>query len=290
MAALEPVVRIEAELGECPRWSAREGVLYWADILGKALHRFDPGTGRDAVVAAYDEEIGCFAEREGGGFVAGMRSGVWLLHPDGSKARMVASPEAEPGAARFNDGRADPWGGFWAGTKWEGEGAAAGRLYRLTPERELVRLAGGVAISNGVAFSPDRRWGYHSDTPAHLVWRYPLDPETGAVTGERQVFRDMGEEMPDGAAVDEEGCYWVALFGAGRVARLSPEGEEVGSLAVPVPCPTMPCFGGPDRRTLYLTTARENRSAEELRRYPLSGSVFAIELDVSGLPEPLFSG
>jgi sugar lactone lactonase YvrE len=287
--AFEPVLRAEATLGECPKWSARDAALYWVDILGRRLHRFDPATGRDEAVE-FDEEIGCFAERAGGGFVAGMRSGLWLLDAEGRKERMAASPAVDPKKARFNDGRADPWGGFWAGTMWEGQDRPGGALYRLLPGGEVATIEPAVTISNGVAFSPDRRWAYHSDTAAGAVWRYPLDPDDGSVTGPRQVFRDFGSERPDGAAVDEEGCYWSALFGAGRVVRLSPEGEEVASLPLPVPQPTMPCFGGPDRRTLYVTTAREGMSAEALRRGPLSGSLFAMEVDVPGLPEPLFAG
>jgi sugar lactone lactonase YvrE len=211
--AFEPVLRAEATLGECPKWSARDAALYWVDILGRRLHRFDPATGRDEAVE-FDEEIGCFAERAGGGFVAGMRSGLWLLDAEGRKERMAASPAVDPKKARFNDGRADPWGGFWAGTMWEGQDRPGGALYRLLPGGEVATIEPAVTISNGVAFSPDRRWAYHSDTAAGAVWRYPLDPDDGSVTGPRQVFRDFGSERPDGAAVDEEGCYWSALFGA----------------------------------------------------------------------------
>jgi sugar lactone lactonase YvrE len=288
MAGLEPVLRIEATLGECPRWSGA-GVLHWVDILGRTLNRFDPATG-DNAATVLDEEIGCFAERAGGGFVAGLRSGLWLLAADGAKDRMLAAPEAEPARCRFNDGRADPWGGFWAGTMWEAQDRPGGALYRLTPDHLLERIEEGVTISNGVAFSPCRRWGYHSDTPEWTVWRYPLDPDTGAITGPRQVFRRFGGEKPDGAAVDAEGCYWTALFGSGRVARISPEGEEIASHPLPVPCPTMPAFGGADLRTLYVTTAREGLSEADLRRHPLSGSLFAMAVDVPGLPEPLFRG
>jgi sugar lactone lactonase YvrE len=287
--ALELVLRTEAALGECPRWSAREGVLYWVDILGGRLNRFDPATAHSDAVAL-DEPIGCFAERAAGGFVAGLRSGLWLLRPDGSKDRMLASPAPDPRVARFNDGRADPWGGFWAGTMWEAQDRPGGALYRLSPTHAVTTIEPAVTISNGLAFSPDRGWGYHSDTAAGVVWRYPLDPGTGAVTGPRQVFRDFGAEKPDGAAVDAEGCYWSALYGSGRVVRLSPEGGEVASFPLPAPAVTMPCFGGADRRTLYVTTAREGLSREDLGRYPLSGSLFAMPVDVPGLPEPLFAG
>jgi sugar lactone lactonase YvrE len=291
MAELEPVLRIEATLGECPKWSARDGALWWVDIAAPSLNRFDPATGANRVIGM-DEAIGCFAEREGGGFVAGLRSGVWLLDADGRKERLVANPQGEGAPSRFNDGRADPWGNFWAGTVWEPKDRPGAALWRVTPDGRCELIGDGITTSNGVAFAPDRRWAYHSDTPAHLIYRYPLDLETGEVVGEREVWKRFpeGEGRPDGAAVDAEGCYWTALFAGGRVVRLAPSGEEIGSWELPACCPTMVAFGGDDRRTLYVTTARENRPAEELARLPMSGSLFAMPVDVEGLPEPEFGG
>jgi sugar lactone lactonase YvrE len=285
------VLRVEARLGECPVWSPAEGVLYWVDILAPSLNRFDPATGANTAMPI-DEDIGCVARRAGGGFVAGLRSGLWLLDDGARKLRLVANPQ-EPGApSRFNDGRADPWGGFWAGTFWEPRDRPGAALYRLAPDHSVVEIESGITTSNGLAFAPDRAFAYHSDTPAHTIWRYPLDPDTGAITGPRAVFREFprGNGRPDGAAVDAEGCYWSALYEGERVVRLSPEGEEIAAYPLPARCPTMCALGGPKLTTLFVTTAREGRPAEELARLPLSGSLFAMEVEVPGLPEPEFAG
>lgn len=291
MAGFEPVLTIEARLGECPLWDAAAGVLWWVDILAPALNRFDPATGENAAIAM-DEHIGCVALRRGGGFVAGMRSGIWLLDPEGRKERMLGNPQGAGDPSRFNDGRADPWGNFWAGTIWEPKDRPGGALWRVSPGGAIERIAGEVTTSNGLAFAPDKAWAYHSDTPAHVIYRYPLDPATGDVVGGRMVFRTFphGFGRPDGAAVDAEGCYWSALYEGGRVVRLSPEGEELAAFEVPARCPTMVAFGGADLRRLYVTSAREGRPAEELAALPLSGSVFSMDVDVPGLPEPRFGG
>ncbi len=146
-----------------------------------------------------------------------------------------------------------------------------------------------VQISNGLAFSPDRRWVYHSDTPHHVIWRYSLDPVTGAI-GKREAFRRFSDGlMPDGAAVDAEGFYWSALFDGGRIVRIDPHTAEiVDEIPLPVRWPTMVAFGGEDLKTLYITSSRENRTAEELAQYPWSGSVLAVRMPVAGQPEPLF--
>lgn len=291
MAGFAPVLRIGATLGECPLWDAGADVLWWVDILAPALNRFDPASGENVAIAM-DEHVGCVARRAGGGFVAGLRSGLWLIDGEGHKLRRIANPQAPGAPSRFNDGRADPWGGFWAGTIWEPKDRPGAGLWRLTRDLVIEKIEGGITTSNGLAFSPDRRWAYHSDTPAHVVWRYPLDPETGALRGPRQVFRAFpnGQGRPDGAAVDAEGCYWTALFEGGRVVRLSPEGKEIADHPLPVRCPTMVAFGGPDLRTLYCTTARVGRKEAELAETPLAGSLFAMAVDVPGLPEPMFEG
>jgi sugar lactone lactonase YvrE len=291
MPGLEPVLRIEAALGECPLWDAGAGVLWWVDILAPALNRFDPATGANTVIAM-DEHIGCVARRAGGGFVAGLRSGLWLLDEAGAKTDFVVNPQGEGAPSRFNDGRADPWGGFWAGSIWEPRDRNGAALWRLAPDHSVTEIAGDVRTSNGLGFSPDRRWAYHSDTPAHVIYRYPLDPDTGAVTGERGVWVRFpeGHGRPDGAAVDAEGCYWSALYDGGRVVRLSPEGRKLAAFPLPARCPTMVAFGGADRRTLYVTTARAGRPEAELATLPLSGSLFAMAVDVPGLPEPEFAG
>ncbi|MFC6487461.1 SMP-30/gluconolactonase/LRE family protein [Nitratireductor sp. GCM10026969] len=288
--AFETVLDARAALGECPVWSIREEVLWWVDIEAPSLNRFDPEAGVNTAIPM-DENIGCIGLRDGGGFIAGLRSGLWLLDEDGSKRAPIANPQEDTTVSRFNDGRVDPWGRFWAGTIHEPRDRPAAALYRVDTDLSCHRIAGGIKVSNGVAFAPDRRTAYHADTPAHVIYRYLVDPASGEI-GERSVFRRFpeGQGRPDGAAVDAEGCYWSALYDGGRVVRLSPEGELLAEYPVPARCPTMCAFGGSDLKTLYVTSARHGRPADELAEWPQSGNLFAMRADVAGQPEPLFAG
>ena len=281
----------QATLAECPVWSVDEQVLYWVDIVAPTLNRFNPATGENTCWKL-PEHIGCFGRRQQGGFIAGLRSGIWLLDEHAHPYECVAAPVEDTSISRFNDGRVDPWGNFWAGTIHEPRDRPAAHLFRLNVEHKCDRMAGDIKVSNGLAFSPDRRWAYHSDTPNHVIYRYPINPETGDIVGEREVFHQFpfGNGRPDGAAVDSEGYYWSALFEGSRVVRLSPDGDIVAEYNVPALCPTMLAFGGPDLKTLYITSARENRTAEQLERWPESGNIFALHVDVAGIPEPLFKG
>jgi sugar lactone lactonase YvrE len=281
---------LRAELGECPQWSVEEQALYFVDIKGRALHRYKPATG-EHVAMAMPEEIGCFGFRKGGGFIAGFRSGIWLLDPSGNREAKLADNPEDQRTSRFNDGRIDPAGRFLAGTIDEPKDGGKAHLYRYD-RRGLAALAGGLLTSNGVAFSPDGRTLYHSDTPTFTVWRYAYDPATGEAADKTLFIRleptedDRGR--PDGAAVDAQGCYWTALFEGGRIQRYSPEGRLLAEYPVPARCPTMVAFGGHDLKTLYVTSARTGRSAEELQAFPHSGSLFSMPVDVPGLPEYRF--
>jgi len=281
---------VRAELGECPLWSAEEQALYFVDIKGRALHRYTPDTG-EHVSMTMPEEIGCIGFRKGGGFMAGFRSGLWLLKADGTREAKLADNPEDQRTSRFNDGRVDPAGRFLAGTIDEPKDGGKAHLYRYD-RRGLAALAGGLLTSNGVAFSPDGRVLYHSDTPTFTVWRYAYDPATGEASGKTVFARleptESDRGRPDGAAVDREGCYWTALFEGGRIQRYAPDGRLLGDYPVPARCPTMVCFGGPERKTLYVTSARTGRSSEELAAFPHSGSVFAMPVEVPGLPEHLF--
>jgi len=286
-STFQTVLKAQAALGECPLWSVAEQVLWWVDIEGRTLNRFDPATG-DTRLVRMDENIGCIGLRAGGGFIAGLRSGLWLLDAQGRKDRLIANPQEDTSLSRFNDGRVDPFGRFWAGTIWEPREPPGAGLWRVEADLSCHLIETGLTVSNGLAFSPDRRWAYHADTPAHTIWRYPMHPETGA-TGPREIFHHFEDESrPDGAAVDQEGCYWVALYRGGRVVRLSPEGEIIADYPVPALCPTMCAFGGPDLSTLYVTSARHDRPDHELAEWPESGNLFAMETDTRGQPEPLF--
>ena len=285
------VLPLQAELAECPLWSTREQALWCVDILAPAIHRFDPVNG-ELQTFPQQEEVGCIGLREQGGLIAALRSGVWLLDQQGKPQRKLADNPGIAAKSRFNDGRVDPWGNFWCGSLWEPQDKNGGLLCRVTPDGELTVMAQDVKISNGLAFSPDRQWMYHSDTPNEVLYRYPLDPQTGA-PGERHRFRqfDAAGGLPDGAAVDSEGYYWSALFDGGRVVRIDPlTAEIVDEIRLPVRWPTMVAFGGSDLKTLYITSSREHRTADELARYPLSGDIFAVDVTVAGMAEPLFKG
>jgi sugar lactone lactonase YvrE len=288
--SMSVALHVRAELGECPLWSAEEQALYFVDIKGRALHRYDPETGEHRAVAM-PEEIGCIGFRKGGGFIAGFRSGLWLLDAGGNREAKLADNPEDQRASRFNDGRVDPAGRFLAGTIDEPKDGARAHLYRYD-RRGLAALAGGLLTSNGVAFSPDGRVLYHSDTPTFTIWRYAYDPATGEASDKKVFARLKPSEIdrgrPDGAAVDRDGCYWTALFEGGRIQRYAPDGRLLAEYPVPARCPTMVCFGGPDRKTLYVTSARTGRSQEELAAFPHSGSLFAMPVETPGLPEHVF--
>lgn len=286
---LRCVLETRAELGEGPRWHAAEKRLYWVDIACNELHRLDPVTGRDEC-RVFTAPIGCFAFVDGGALVLAMKDGFALLdefhrEPTPFGPRIF---EQKPDL-RFNDGRTDPQGRFWAGSVNMAKSASDAALYRLDKDGSVTEIEGGMLTCNGAAFSPDGTRFYHADTPSHAVRVYDFDGPAGAI-GNGRIFHQfpMGEGRPDGASVDIEGCYWTALFDGGRVVRLSPSGEMLAEVHLPAPRPTMICFGGDDYRTAFVTTARTGLSAEALEQDPLSGSIFSFDVDVPGVPETPF--
>ena len=288
--SFECVLDVKASLGECPVWSVEEQALYWVDINAPSLNRFDPRSGRNTAWAM-PESIGSFGVRAQGGFIVALRGGVWLAGRDGRLERKIANAPYDPTHHRFNDGRVDPQGRFWVGSMNEKRDAATACLYRFHPDSGLVPMLSGIMISNGLAWSPDSGIMYHADTPTRTISACDFDPATGAVSN-RRVFTHFFDEAdrPDGAAVDSDGCYWSAFYRAGKVARISPRGEMLAQFPLPAMCPTMCAFGDADLRTVYVTSARQNRDPEELSRLPESGGIFAMRVDVPGLPEPKFAG
>lgn len=277
---------LRAELGECPVWAAGEGVLCFVDITGRAIHRYRPSDGRHERLAVA-EDIGCLGLWLGGGFIAGIRSGIFRLDATGRTVAKLASNPEDPATSRFNDGRTDPRGRFILGTIDEPKAGGRAHLYRYD-RRGLEPLVGGLLTSNGLAFSPDGTRLYHSDTPRFVVRSYDYDVAGGTISAPETFLEltpsDDDRGRPDGAAVDAEGCYWTALYEGGRIRRHAPDGRMLAEIAVPARCPTMVAFGGPDLRTLFITTARAGRPAEELARQPLSGALFALDVAVPGLP------
>ncbi|MEK1931726.1 MAG: SMP-30/gluconolactonase/LRE family protein [Pararhizobium sp.] len=284
------VLDIKTSLGECPLWSVAEQVLHFVDIKSRRIHRFDPQTGGLTTVDL-SEEVGCIGLVAGGRFVAGLRSGIWLINADGKPIHKLADNPEDQTISRFNDGMVDPMGRFIAGTVDESREKGIAGLYRYD-RNGLAQLADSLLTSNGVAFSPDGRRLYHADTLRYMLYTYDYEPETGTASN-RHVFARFGSETdkgrPDGGAVDLEGCYWTALFEGGRVQRYSPDGSLLAEYPLPVKCPTMVSFGGADMRTLYCTSASVGRAEAELAAFPLSGGLFAMRTDVAGLSKPLFN-
>jgi len=275
------------ELGESPVWSANERALYWVDIPRGYIHRFHPETEAH-VCYRLPEDVGCIGLRAQGGFIAGLRSGIYLLSDDGMLERRIALNPNDRRYSRFNDGRVDPWGRFWAGTMWEPRDRNEAVLICVDAQHRTLAQRDDLMVSNGVAFSPDRRWLFHSDTPNRVLYRYPLDRH--GMPGCREVVRrfpvQMGLGRPDGGTFDKDGCYWSAQYEGGALLRMTVGGDVIARIDLPVRYPTMPAFGGPDMRTLYITTAAD--PAPEASA--LSGAVLALRVDVPGCPEPLFAG
>jgi sugar lactone lactonase YvrE len=288
-SAFECVLDVKASLGECPVWSVADQALYWVDINAPALNRFDPATGANTVWPM-PASIGCFALRMRGGFIAALRDGIWFLDREGKPERRVADAPYDPAHHRFNDGRADAQGRFWAGSMNEQRDANTAALYRLDANLKLTPVVADIMISNGLAFSPDGRTLYHVDTPTRTVSAYDFDATTAAISNRRDFARFDGEtDRPDGGAVDNEGCYWSAFYRGGKVVRISPQGQMLAEYPVPAMCPTMCAFGGPDLRTIYVTSARQLREPGELARLPQSGGIFAMRVDTPGQVEPKFA-
>jgi sugar lactone lactonase YvrE len=221
-----------------------------------------------------------------------LRSGFSFVDPADGRVTPIADPGHDRATTRFNDGRCDRAGRFWAGTMYEPRDRTAAALYRLDAGLSVVRVAGEVIVANGLAFSPDDRIMYWSDSRQAIVWAFDFNLAAGTIANRRVLRRFApAEGRPDGAAVDAEGFYWSALYDGGRVVRIDPRsGAIVREIALPVRCPTMPAFGGQDLKTIFVTSARHDRPTDELARQPLAGAIFAIDVDVPGLPEPRFAG
>lgn len=291
MTQVSLVLDARAALGEGPRWHAGERRLYWVDILRNELHRFDPATGTDEC-RTFAAPVGCFAFRAQGGLLLAMKDGLALLDGwDDAPRPFGAQIFADRPDIRFNDGRTDPAGRFWAGSVNMAKSAADAALYRCDPDGAISEVQNGMTTCNAAAFTADGRRFFHADTPSHALRAYATDPATGTLSDERILHRfPMGEGRPDGGSADMEGCYWSALFDGGRVVRLSPEGDILAEVALPTRRVTMIAFGGEDMRTAYVTTARAGLDEAQLAQQPLAGGLFSFRVDVPGVPEWPFAG
>lgn len=279
-------------VGESAIWHEVESALYWVDIEGLTVNRLHAASGK-FTSWKMGSNPSALAIDDNNCLVVATRKGLLRLNTtDGSEAPITDAPY-DPSKVRFNDGRVDPAGRFWIGTMYEPRDQPAAEMYVLDKDQLRRAWSGGMTNSNGLAWSLDGRTMFHADTTTHRIDCYDFDPATGEQSNGRTLLTFASDKSaadyggrPDGATMDSEGMYWVAMFEGGRVLRISPTGEILREIKLPVRCPTSMAFGGPDLRTLYITSASHGRSAEELEKYPLSGKVLAIKLDVAGREEP----
>jgi sugar lactone lactonase YvrE len=277
---IEVAVRGEATLGEGPTWDTSTSTLLWVDILGSAVHRYDPGRGTDSVLPT-PQHVGAAKPRAAGGLIANLRDGVALLDADGGQ-RWLVYWERE--GVRGNDAAVDGAGRLWAGTMRYDTAEGGGWLARVEPDGAAKVLLDDVTISNGIAWSPDNTLMYYIDTPTSRVDVFDYDLATGSATDRRPLCTVEGS--PDGMCVDADGCLWVAVWGGSAIRRYTPEGKLDREVPLPVSQPTACAFGGPDFTDLYVTTAREGLENPE----ELAGSLLVLPGFGVGLPSTLFAG
>lgn len=273
-----------AELGEGAFWHPERQAFFWFDILHKRLHAVQAGTLRVWEMPEIASALG-WVDRDR--VVLSTETGLHLFDLETGEKRQLAAIGANDRSSRSNDGRADPWGGFWASVMGRRAEAGRGEIWRWW-EGELRQVVNGLTIPNAICFDLSLARAYYADTARGIVWKQPLDPKTGWPEGVPDVFLDLSSEglNPDGAVVDAEGRFWNAQWGAGRVAIYGSDGRFLNALSVPARQPSCPAFGGPGYRHLHVTSAWEGMSQAVRAADPNAGKSFVGEVEAQGLPEP----
>jgi sugar lactone lactonase YvrE len=270
-------------LGEGPLWHPERGQLFWFDILGRRLLTREDGTTRSW---AFDRIVSAAGWVHRDRLLVASETDLFLFDLAKGTSETLCPLEADDPATRSNDGRADPWGGFWIGTMGKNAEPGAGAFYRYW-KGELRKLHAGITIPNSLAFSPDRRFAYFTDTGTRIIRRQPLDPDTGWPAGKAEAWLDLTAEglNPDGSVTDAEGNLWNAQWGASRVACYAPDGTFLKAVSFPARHTSCPAFGGEGFSTLFCTTAREHLPPEVIAAEPQNGQTFAEAQTGRGLPE-----
>lgn len=273
-------------LGECPLWDDRAQALWWVDIRRPALRRLDHASGR-VETWPMDDLVGAIALCDDGRLLMALADRLAAFDPAASTWTTIAQVPRPPGH-RFNDGRCDRQGRFWIGTMHNVTRAPEGVLYRLDPDGRLAPKHSGICIPNSLAWSPDGRTMYFADSLRYTIFAYDYDPATGEMGRERVFATSTRPAFADGSTIDAEGHLWNAEFNGWRVVRYAPDGRVDRVVEIPTHRPTCCAFGGPDLDVLFITTASQQMTAEELAQQPLAGSLLAMIPGVRGLPEPRF--
>ncbi|TNJ63200.1 SMP-30/gluconolactonase/LRE family protein [Paenibacillus hemerocallicola] len=291
MAQAELLLDAKAALGEGPSWDERNGLLYWVDIDGKALHTYEVSSKQTSVVPL-GKKIGAVVPRKSGGVVLVLEDGFYAYDPSGDGLTFLGNPEGRKPNTRFNDGKCDAAGRFWAGTMSMNGTANQGALYCLETDLTIRTIFENVSCSNGLAWSPDNRTMYYIDSPTRKVMAYDFDLESGEMSNPR-VAVEVTEEgaVPDGMTSDAEGMIWVALWGGYGIRRWNPHtGELLLKIDVPAEQSSSCAFAGPNLDELYITSARVGISEANLLDQPLAGGLFLYKSDVKGQPTYAFGG
>jgi sugar lactone lactonase YvrE len=284
------VTEYTSSLAEGPVWDVARNAICWIDILNGIIQEFSPGQNTYRKIKL-DQMIGSLALCEDGNFIAALQNGFTLVDRQTGALKPVVDPEDHLLNNRFNEGKCDPAGRFWAGTMSLSETSGAGSLYVLDATGTWKKKIAGVTISNGMAWSGDQKTFYFIDSPTFEIAAYDYDGLTGAITNRRVIIRtDPKEGFPDGMTIDVDGMLWVAHFNGWQVSRWDPKtGEKLQSIKMPVAKVTCCTFGGDELQDLYITTAKVGLTTDQLRAQPLAGSLFVIkDCGFQGMPAFLF--
>ncbi len=287
-----PLNQVRCALGESPVYDLRRDTLWYCDIVGKTIHAFD--LKRTAARQwTFASEVTSLGLARSGRLVVALREVVGLFDPANEVFTEIAAIERDRPETRLNDGKVGPDGAYWVGTMDDVDRPVKqpiGSLYRVSGDGAVETKVDGLCIANGIAFTADGRTLFLSDTRGPWIDRWDCDPRTGALSGRTRIAKlDDAEGRPDGGATDVAGCYWSAGVSAARLNRFAADGTLVASYRLPVAAPTMPCFGGEDLKSLFVTSLRRGRSPELLARYPLTGITIMARSPVAGTPVALFA-
>jgi sugar lactone lactonase YvrE len=286
--AIRCIADVRAKVGEGPVWVEREQALYWVDNKGAKIFRL----GEDGKVTTFETPLAvcCIAPRQNGGFIGGTDRGFAFVDPATGQYDVIANPEEAFPGNRFNDGKTDAEGRFWSGTMDNAEEASTGSLYRLDPDLSWKRVDSGYHVTNGPAFDPGRGLMYHTDSAPGTIYAFDLSP--GGELSNRRIFIQFGDGdgHPDGMTVDSAGNLWVCFWDGWCLRRISPDGDVLDRIAMPVQRPTSCAFGGPKLDKLYVTSARRGIDEDSLAMQPCAGGLFLVETGARGISQTPFAG
>jgi sugar lactone lactonase YvrE len=289
--SFEVLTKYRAEIGEGPSWDSRSSTLYWVDILRGNVHRFQPDNGKDNFIHT-GGYVSSVVPRKSGDVMVTLQHGFYALDLKTCNVTLIREVEKDLASNRFNDGKCDAYGRYWAGTMSLDGSKSKGGLYFLSRDNTVTEKLSSVSCSNGLGWSPDNKVMYYIDTPTRRVVCFDFTLETGEIEKKRTVVDFTNQQgSPDGMTVDQEGMIWVAQWGGSKVSRWNPStGKMLDQIVLPTMCVSSCCFGGKNLDELYITTARRGSEEQTPSEQPYAGALFRAKVEVGGLPTFSFDG